>query len=346
MLLQVYLHAAIAAQAGEFDIEDVARGLVEKMLRRNPHVFGDSHETDPARINETWETLRPRRSSAPACSTAFRPSSPHSAVPPRSSTGSSAQAVRCPARPGETAATSATGCSPSWPRLASPVSTRSRPCATPYAESARDPSGRIGPRGAAGHAHERVRARRGRRDGAEAHAHRHEVPGPRGAGERADRRGRRVARPRWCGRRRARCTSAPSRVESRRCGSTRSSSSPAGCYFVSRSELWFTDLSRVRATGLMGVHPGVDDSVTPTPCGSRSRRTRAPTRCTPTTSAPVSRSGRPRPCLPRMRTCAARQSGLQYSAPGGREAVEARQRSRRLRPRRRRRRTAGRRTTQ
>ncbi|MCW2762145.1 MAG: hypothetical protein JWR85_2346 [Marmoricola sp.] len=58
VLLQVYLHAAIAAQAGEFDIEDVARGLREKMLRRNPHVFGDVEETDPTRINETWETVK------------------------------------------------------------------------------------------------------------------------------------------------------------------------------------------------------------------------------------------------------------------------------------------------
>jgi XTP/dITP diphosphohydrolase len=58
VLLQVYLHAAIAAQAGAFDIEDVARGLKEKMLRRNPHVFGDVVETDPARINETWESLK------------------------------------------------------------------------------------------------------------------------------------------------------------------------------------------------------------------------------------------------------------------------------------------------
>ena len=58
VLLQVYLHAAIAAQAGEFDIEDVARGLREKMLRRNPHVFGDVVETDPARINETWEIVK------------------------------------------------------------------------------------------------------------------------------------------------------------------------------------------------------------------------------------------------------------------------------------------------
>jgi XTP/dITP diphosphohydrolase len=58
VLLQVYLHAAIAAQAGEFDIEDVARGLKEKMLRRNPHVFGDVTETDPTRINETWEAVK------------------------------------------------------------------------------------------------------------------------------------------------------------------------------------------------------------------------------------------------------------------------------------------------
>ncbi len=58
VLLQVYLHAAIAAQAGEFDIEDVARGLRDKMLRRNPHVFGDVEETDPARINETWESVK------------------------------------------------------------------------------------------------------------------------------------------------------------------------------------------------------------------------------------------------------------------------------------------------
>ena len=58
VLLQVYLHAAIAAQGGEFDMEDVARGLLEKMLRRNPHVFGDAHETDPTRINDTWESLK------------------------------------------------------------------------------------------------------------------------------------------------------------------------------------------------------------------------------------------------------------------------------------------------
>lgn len=58
VLLQVYLHAAIAAESGDFDIEDVAIGLREKMIRRNPHVFGEVHETDPARINETWEAAK------------------------------------------------------------------------------------------------------------------------------------------------------------------------------------------------------------------------------------------------------------------------------------------------
>jgi MazG family protein len=58
VLLQVYLHAAIASQAGEFDIEDVARGLRDKMLRRNPHVFGEVQETDPERINEMWESVK------------------------------------------------------------------------------------------------------------------------------------------------------------------------------------------------------------------------------------------------------------------------------------------------
>ena len=58
VLLQVYLHAAIAAQAGQFDIQDVAEGLRQKMLRRNPHVFGEVEETDPVRINETWESVK------------------------------------------------------------------------------------------------------------------------------------------------------------------------------------------------------------------------------------------------------------------------------------------------
>ena len=40
LLLQVYFHAVVAEERGAFTIDDVARGITEKMRRRNPHVFG------------------------------------------------------------------------------------------------------------------------------------------------------------------------------------------------------------------------------------------------------------------------------------------------------------------
>ena len=58
LLLQVYFHAAIAAETERFDIEDVAAGLAEKLRRRNPHVFGDVVATDPHEINEHWESVK------------------------------------------------------------------------------------------------------------------------------------------------------------------------------------------------------------------------------------------------------------------------------------------------
>ena len=58
VLLQVHLHAAIAAEEGSFDFEDVAAGLRDQMIRRNPHVFGDAVETDPARIDAAWQRIK------------------------------------------------------------------------------------------------------------------------------------------------------------------------------------------------------------------------------------------------------------------------------------------------
>lgn len=39
------IHAVIAEEAGEFTLDDVARGVMAKMERRNPHVFGDAVAT-------------------------------------------------------------------------------------------------------------------------------------------------------------------------------------------------------------------------------------------------------------------------------------------------------------
>lgn len=58
LLLQVYFHAAIAEEAGTFGIEDVAGDLIAKLIRRNPHVFGDSAASDPDAINEQWERIK------------------------------------------------------------------------------------------------------------------------------------------------------------------------------------------------------------------------------------------------------------------------------------------------
>lgn len=57
LLLQVFLHAAIAEEAGEFTLDDVASEATAKMVRRNPHVFeaeGPSSLT-PAEVNAEWE---------------------------------------------------------------------------------------------------------------------------------------------------------------------------------------------------------------------------------------------------------------------------------------------------
>ena len=51
VLLQVVMHAQIAAERGSFTIDDVVQGVSEKMIRRHPHVFGLSliHISEPTR---------------------------------------------------------------------------------------------------------------------------------------------------------------------------------------------------------------------------------------------------------------------------------------------------------
>ncbi|GAB3200532.1 hypothetical protein GCM10027062_20420 [Nocardioides hungaricus] len=58
LLLQVYFHAVIAEESGEFTIDDVAADVAAKMHRRNPHVFGSAPGGSPAEINEAWEHIK------------------------------------------------------------------------------------------------------------------------------------------------------------------------------------------------------------------------------------------------------------------------------------------------
>src|SRR5690606_25387535 len=60
LLWQVLFHAAVAAQDPEepFDIDDVARGLTEKMVRRHPHVFADAVATTTEEELVHWNAAK------------------------------------------------------------------------------------------------------------------------------------------------------------------------------------------------------------------------------------------------------------------------------------------------
>ena len=58
LLLQVLFHAAIAEEQGWFDVDDVAATLRGKLLRRNPHVFGDAVATDAAEVLRLWNAAK------------------------------------------------------------------------------------------------------------------------------------------------------------------------------------------------------------------------------------------------------------------------------------------------
>jgi MazG family protein len=58
LLLQVLFHAQIAHEEGRFDITDVIREIYEKMVRRHPHVFGDTQAKDSAQVLRNWEVIK------------------------------------------------------------------------------------------------------------------------------------------------------------------------------------------------------------------------------------------------------------------------------------------------
>jgi XTP/dITP diphosphohydrolase len=63
LLLQVYFHAVIAEESGEFTLDDVAGDIIDKMRRRNPHVFPSPGQErtaagDAASVNEVWESIK------------------------------------------------------------------------------------------------------------------------------------------------------------------------------------------------------------------------------------------------------------------------------------------------
>ncbi len=58
LLLQIYLHAQIASEEGEFNIADVLQGIHQKIVRRHPHVFGDVQVENVEGVLTTWEKIK------------------------------------------------------------------------------------------------------------------------------------------------------------------------------------------------------------------------------------------------------------------------------------------------
>jgi XTP/dITP diphosphohydrolase len=61
VLLQVIFHARVAQERTDgtgYDIDDVAEGIIDKLTRRHPHVFGDVTVSGPDEVKQNWDTIK------------------------------------------------------------------------------------------------------------------------------------------------------------------------------------------------------------------------------------------------------------------------------------------------
>ena len=58
LLLQVVFHSQLASERGEWDFNAVATGIVEKLVRRHPHVFGSENAANSAEVLKRWDEIK------------------------------------------------------------------------------------------------------------------------------------------------------------------------------------------------------------------------------------------------------------------------------------------------
>lgn len=58
LLLQVVFQSLIMEEEGHFDIEDVSKGIADKLVRRHPHIFGDLDVKDSEEVLINWEKIK------------------------------------------------------------------------------------------------------------------------------------------------------------------------------------------------------------------------------------------------------------------------------------------------
>lgn len=58
LLMQVVMHARIAEEEGYFTMDDVIQGIIDKMIRRHPHVFGDVTVSGSGEVLKKWDEIK------------------------------------------------------------------------------------------------------------------------------------------------------------------------------------------------------------------------------------------------------------------------------------------------
>ena len=58
VLLQVFFHSELAEEAGHFNLDDVARGISDKLVRRHPHVFAQSDAATTDAVLQQWDAIK------------------------------------------------------------------------------------------------------------------------------------------------------------------------------------------------------------------------------------------------------------------------------------------------
>lgn len=65
VLLQVAFHSVIGEQEGTFGYPQIEQGIVDKLIRRHPHVFGDVQADTPEQVTANWQAIKQAEGKAP-----------------------------------------------------------------------------------------------------------------------------------------------------------------------------------------------------------------------------------------------------------------------------------------
>lgn len=73
LLLQVVMHTRIAEEEGYFTMDDVIRGIVDKMVRRHPHVFGEAVVSGSGEVLARWDEIKKQEKAGKEWAEAYLP---------------------------------------------------------------------------------------------------------------------------------------------------------------------------------------------------------------------------------------------------------------------------------